>query len=137
MLTVRETSAENNAVYYSDEAHFDEPVVVLMNGETSDVAEAFCAALQDIGKAKLVGDVTKGKGVGQRDIPLSDGTAIRISTYEYVTPNGLNFHKTGITPDVSVSLSPEKYASFLTLNDTDDDQLQTAAAQLRTLLGLS
>lgn len=137
MCSLKELSAESQTSYYSDEAHLGEKVVVLQNFATSDVAEVFAAALQDTQIAPLVGDISRGKGVGQRDIPLSDGTAIHISTYEYITPNGTQFNENGITPDLNVSLSEEKVKGFLTLADADDDQLQAALQLLRSKLGTS
>ena len=135
MCSVRELSNQELTSYDSDEAHLTEKVVVLQNFATSDVAEVFSAALQDTQIATVVGDVSFGKGVGQRDIPLSDGTAIHVSTYEYITPNGTKFNGTGITPDVSIALSDEKAEGFLTLSATDDDQLQSALQVLRSQLG--
>lgn len=137
MCSVKELSREEQTAYYSDEAHLNEKIVVLQNFATSDVAEVFTGALQDTGTASVVGDVSFGKGVGQRDIPLSDGTAIHISTYEYITPNGTQFNAAGITPDVSVALPEEKISGFFTLAAADDDQLQSALQLLRTQLGTS
>ncbi len=137
MCSVKELTSKEQTTYYSDEAHLTEKIVVLQNYATSDVAEVFTAALKDTQTASIVGDTSRGKGVGQRDIPLSDGTAIHISTYEYVTPNGTQFNESGIVPDVSVSLSEEKISSFMTLSTADDDQLQSALQLLRSQLGTS
>ncbi len=137
MCSVKELAAEEQTTYYSDESHLSEKIVVLQNFATSDVAEVVTAALQDTGTASIVGDVSRGKGVGQRDIPLSDGTAIHISTHEYITPNGTQFNDSGIAPDVSVALSAEKVDGFLTLAAADDDQLQSALQLLRAQLGTS
>lgn len=137
MCSVKELSSEEQTHYYSNEGHLDEKIVVLQNFATSDVAEVFCAALRDTDVAVLVGDSTFGKGVGQRDIPLSDGTAIHISTHAYVTSGGEEFNGTGILPDESVSLSEEKILGFRTLAAADDDQLQSAIARIRSLLSAS
>lgn len=137
MCSVKELNKEDQTAYYSDEAHLTEKIVVLQNFATSDVAEVFTGALKDTQTASIVGDISQGKGVGQRDIPLSDGTAIHISTYEYITPNGAQFNATGIAPDVNVALSEEKISGFLTLTVADDDQLQGALQLLRTQLGTS
>lgn len=137
MCSVKELSEKEQKTYYSDESHLNEKVVVLQNFATSDVAEVFTGALKDTGTASIVGDVSRGKGVGQRDIPLSDGTAIHISTYEYITPNGTQFNASGIAPDVSIALSEEKISGFFTLATADDDQLQSALQLLRTQLGTS
>ena len=135
MCSIKELSEEQSTSYYSGEGHLPEKIVVLQNFATSDVAEVFSAALKDTNTATLVGDITYGKGVGQRDIPLSDGSAIHISTHAYITPNGDEFDGVGIAPDVSVSLSEEKILGFRTLATADDDQLQAAVAQMRSLLG--
>ncbi len=137
MCSVKELSEKEQKTYYSDESHLNEKIVVLQNFATSDVAEVFTGALKDTETASIVGDVSRGKGVGQRDIPLSDGTAIHISTYEYITPNGTQFNASGIAPDVSIALSEEKINGFFTLATADDDQLQSALQLLRTQLGTS
>ncbi len=135
MCSVKELASETTLPYYSSEGHLPEKIVVLQNFATSDVAEVFAAALRDASGAVLVGDTTFGKGVGQRDIPLSDGSAIHISTFAYVTPNGEEFNGVGISPDVAVALPEEKVLGFGTLAAADDDQLQAAITQMRTLLG--
>ncbi|MBO5248911.1 MAG: PDZ domain-containing protein [Clostridia bacterium] len=137
MCSVKELTEKEQISYYSDEGHLSEKIVVLQNFATSDVAEVFTGALKDTQTASIVGDVSRGKGVGQRDIPLSDGTAIHISTYEYITPNGTQFNASGIVPDVSVALSEEKVSGFFTLAASDDDQLQSALQLLRAQLGTS
>ncbi|MBO5222087.1 MAG: PDZ domain-containing protein [Clostridia bacterium] len=135
MCSVKELASETTLPYYSSEGHLPEKIVVLQNFATSDVAEVFAAALRDASGAVLVGDTSFGKGVGQRDIPLSDGSAIHISTFAYVTPNGEEFNGVGISPDVAVALPEEKVLGFGTLAAADDDQLQAAITQMRTLLG--
>ncbi len=137
MCSVQELASETPTSYYSDEAHLSEKIVVVQNFATSGAAEIFSGALKDTGTASIVGDISYGKGVGQRDIPLSDGTAIHISTHEYITPNGTKFNGVGIIPDKNVALSEEKVAGFFTLAATDDDQLQTAIQLLRSQLGTS
>jgi carboxyl-terminal processing protease len=111
-------------------------MVVIQNGKTAGVAEVFSAALRDTEVARIVGTVSMGMGVGQRDIPLSDGTAIRLSTYEYVTPAGERFNKTGIEPTITSNLDSEKEARFFELTDEEDDELQTALNQLKEMMGM-
>ena len=135
MYSVKQLASEDLETYSSDEAHMKEKIIVLQNYETSDVAEVFAGALQETKTATLVGDTSRGKGVGQRTIPLSDGTAIHISTYAYVTPNGNEFNETGIVPDVLVALPEEKVQGFGSLAASDDDQLQAALVLMRSLLG--
>ncbi len=135
MVSVREKSSEEPVSYYSDEKSLTEPFVLLQNRKTSDVAEVFTSALRDTQTAQIVGTVSRGKGVGQRDIPLSDGTAIHISTYEYITPSGERFNGIGIAPNQNVSLSEEKENNFFDLDAAEDDQLQAAIRLLTEQMG--
>ena len=59
-------------------------------------------ALQDYGAATLVGTTSFGKGIVQSLIPLTDGSAVKITTAHYYTPAGHDLHKKGLTPDVEV-----------------------------------
>lgn len=137
MMTVEFVSESDSQVFYSDESCFPEKIVILQNAQTSDVAEVFAAALQDSGTATVVGDISRGKGVEQHDIPLSDGSAIHISTREYISANGTHINGVGVIPEIPASLSQEKLNSFYSLADADDDQLQAALQALRSQLGLS
>ena len=80
----------------------------------------------------MVGEPTSGKGYFQITYPLSDGSAIAISSGEYFTPNGVSLANVGITPDETVALSEDAaYQRYLgTLAETDDTQLQAAIAWL-------
>ena len=136
ILSVREQSSDTPTRYFSDDSNLMIPLTVLQNGNTAGVAEVFSAALRDTEKAVVIGSVSKGIGVGQRDIPLSDGTAIRLSAYEYVTPAGERFNGVGITPNVIVQLDEEKEALLPELSEDDDVQLQMAVDQLKNMLGI-
>ncbi len=136
IVSVKEKSASKDTVYYSDEKHIEVPIVVIQNEETAGLAEVFSAALRDTGRATIVGTVSKGIGIGQRDFPLSDGTSIRLSCYEYITPSGEHFHSVGIEPNFVSVLDPEKMARFDTLSDEEDDQLQFAVQKLKEIAGI-
>jgi carboxyl-terminal processing protease len=82
------------------------PMAVLINGGTSSAAEIVAGALQDHGRARLVGTTSFGKGSVQTVSPLRDGGALRLTTARYYTPNGRMIHGTGIVPDVEVA-APE------------------------------
>ena len=107
-------------------------MAVLVNAESYSAAEFFAAALQELEAARVVGEPTSGKGYFQITYPLSDGSAMAISSGEYFTPNGLSLANVGITPDETVSLSDEAaYQLYLGgLAETDDVQLQAAIAWL-------
>jgi carboxyl-terminal processing protease len=84
------------------------PMVVLVDHDTASASEIVTAALQDHGRATVVGTHTYGKGVFQELEPLSGGAAIKITVGEYYTPNGRNLggggvkQGAGVTPEVSV-----------------------------------
>ena len=138
ILSVKEKTSSEQKIYPSDDKHISLPIVVLQNQETAGLAEVFCADLKDSQEitAIIVGVKTKGMGVGQRDIPLSDGTAIRLSAYEYIPSSGSSFNLIGIEPDYEYALEAEKSARFDDLTDEEDDQLQFAMTKLKELMGL-
>ena len=88
------------------------PAVVLVNENSASAAEIFAGAVKDHNVAKLVGTTTFGKGIVQKTFPLSDGSAVKVTTSKYYTPSGVNIHGTGITPDVEVELTDEQKEEF-------------------------
>lgn len=78
------------------------PMVVLVNDGSASASEVLTAALQDNGRAKIVGTQTFGKGVIQGMYDLKSGGGIKITNAHYLTPNGADIDKVGITPDYVV-----------------------------------
>jgi carboxyl-terminal processing protease len=78
------------------------PLAVLVNGFTASASEITSGAIQDSGAGVLIGSRTFGKGVVQTIYPLPDGSAIKITTARYLTPNGRDINSVGITPDIAV-----------------------------------
>jgi carboxyl-terminal processing protease len=82
------------------------PMVVLVNEWSASASELVAGALQDRGRAQLVGVTTYGKGTVQNWIPLSDNEgAVRVTIARWLTPNERNVTGTGLTPDVEVTVS--------------------------------
>ena len=101
------------------------PIVVLVNDNTASASEIFAAALKENGKATIVGEKTYGKGVIQELISLRDGSGIKVTIEEYLTPNRNKINKLGITPDKEVTL-PDTVTSIYNIEKTEDTQLQEA-----------
>ena len=78
------------------------PIVVLVNEGTASAAEIVSGALQDNGRALILGAKTFGKGSVQTVIPLEGGSALKLTTAKYYTPNGRSIQAEGITPDIVV-----------------------------------
>lgn len=111
----------------------DVPIVVLINGNSASASEIFAGAMKDTGKATLVGMTSFGKGIVQSVIPLSDGSAIKITIAKYFTPNGNDIHEIGVAPDYEVELVDRTNA--VNIEYEDDLQLQRAENVMIELLG--
>jgi carboxyl-terminal processing protease len=83
----------------------DLPLVVLVNGDTASSSEIVSGALQDHGRARIVGETTFGTGTVLGEFALSDGSALRVGTVEWLTPDGRRIWHEGIAPDVPVTLA--------------------------------
>lgn len=117
--------------YYSDgKESFDKPVAILVNENSASASEVFSGAMQDYGKAALVGTTTFGKGIVQSVFDLSDGTAIKLTTSKYYTPKGRNIHGTGLEPDVRVELN-DKFIKQTKSGLDVDNQLYSAMKYLK------
>jgi carboxyl-terminal processing protease len=101
------------------------PMVVLINEGSASASEIVSGALQDHGRAKLVGVTSYGKGSVQNWIPLSgDNGAVRITIAKWLTPNEHTINKIGLTPDVVAIMTEDDYKA------KRDPQLDAAVATL-------
>lgn len=105
------------------------PMVVLINEGSASASEIVAGALQDYGRAKLVGVTSYGKGSVQNWIPLTgDNGAVRITIAKWLTPKEHTIHEIGLTPDVYVTMTEDDYKA------KRDPQLDAAVETLLSML---
>jgi carboxyl-terminal processing protease len=120
----------------SKQNHRALPLVVLVNRMSASASEIVAGAVKDWKAGTIVGTRTYGKGLVQTVIPLSDGSAVAITTAKYLTPNGIDInvgtdHPGGITPDVTVDISESDFAN------AHDTQLETAIRLLKRQIAMA
>jgi carboxyl-terminal processing protease len=106
-----------------------QPIVVLINGGSASASEILSGALKDNKRAIIVGKKSFGKGLVQEINKLPDGSALHITIQKYLTPNGIDIHKKGITPDYIVDLTEED------IKNNKDPQLEKACEILQQQVG--
>jgi carboxyl-terminal processing protease len=87
------------------------PTVVLVNGGSASASEVVTGALQDYGKARIIGDKTFGKGCGQIAIDFPDGARLVVTTFLWKTPKGRGIQDIGLTPDELLIADPMDLAA--------------------------
>lgn len=107
IITYTEDKYGNKEYEYSTGDGIDIPVVVLTNSSSASAAELFTAALKDRGVGSVVGETTYGKGIVQTTFPLSDGSAVKITTAKYYTPSGVCIQGVGVEPDYEIKALPD------------------------------
>ena len=98
----RNQETESNYSAEPDDILSDAPLVVLVNGGSASASEIVAGALQDHGRAIILGTKTFGKGSVQTVIPMNNGAALKITTARYYTPSDRSIQATGIVPDIEV-----------------------------------
>ncbi len=95
------------------------PLVVLVNGGSASASEIVAGALQDHHRATVMGTQTFGKGSVQTILPLSNNTALKLTTARYFTPSGRSIQAKGIVPDVVLSENPDGVEPLLGIREAD------------------
>lgn len=110
----------------------DVQFAILMNGESASASEFFMGAMRDRLDVPLIGTSSYGKGVATVSLPLSNGGAINVTTFEYILPKGERLNGVGLSPTQEVEL-PEKYQMVDPNNipENEDTQLLAALKYLR------
>jgi len=106
----------------------NKPLVVLIDGGSASASEILSGALKDNGRALLVGTKSFGKGLVQEINKLPGGSGINITTQRYLTPNGTDINKKGITPDIEVKNTDED------IKNKKDEQLRKADEVIKNLV---
>ena len=136
VITYTENKAGKREYINSDANQVDIPIVVLVNEHSASASELLSAAIKDTKKGIIVGKNTYGKGVVQTTFPFVDGSAVKMTTAKYFTPNGICIDGEGIKPDVEVD-NPVDYelpvvsGTTIEYNLDFDSQLNKAISILK------
>lgn len=133
LIVYTEDKYGNRQEETSDAEHcLDLPMAVLINGNSASCSEIFAGAIRDYGYGVLIGTKTYGKGVVQTVRPLSDNSAIKLTTAKYYTPKGENIHGTGIEPDIELKYKYSgKIEAGAAYDYTKDNQVRRAVRELK------
>ncbi len=124
-ITYTENRAGEKEYFNSKEDCTQVPYVLLVDGNTASTSEILAAAIQDNKGGALIGETTFGKGIVQVEYSYKDGSVLKLTSYQYFSPNGKTIHKKGVTPDHKVKFH---------IDGEKDDQLEKAVEVLKESL---
>ena len=107
------------------------PLIILINDFSASASEIFAGAMQDHGRALLLGEKSYGKWSVQEPFDLGDGSIIKITTARWYTPKDTSIDEKGITPDISVILTNKDYENIF------DRQLRAAEIIIRSQISMT
>ena len=122
IVSTKGRSSSKNKSFISQNSHprRTAPLVLLVDKGSASGSEILAGAIQDYNLGTIVGTKTYGKGSVQSLIPIGDGSAVRMTTSKYYTPNGRLIHEIGVMPDVVIEAEGDK--------SVKDNQLERALA---------
>ena len=120
---------------YSDAAYLNMPLAVLVNKGSASASELLSIAIQDYEVGTIVGTATYGKGVAQNFIPLSDGSVLKLTTEQYLSPKGRSVDGVGVIPEVVVEESDALKDDHSKFCSPEDNQYAAALEVLREKIG--
>ena len=94
-------------------AFLEVPLVVLINRGSASASEIFAGAVQAHDRGLVLGETSFGKGSVQNVVPLSDGSSLKVTIAEWLTPSGDSIHETGVSPDIEIERTDEDFENEL------------------------
>lgn len=111
-----------------------EKIVIITNESTASAAEVFAICLKEqLDDVTIVGTTTYGKGVIQTNHLLSDGGALKMTTYYWYSPNGISIDKEGVKPDIEVRMPEIYYETYTTLADDEYYEYDSVSDKIRIM----
>lgn len=104
-------------------AFVETPLIVLINKGSASASEIFSGAIQDHKRGLLIGETSFGKGTVQNVIPMSDGSSLKVTIAEWLTPDGNSINEEGIDPDIEIEMTAEHY-------ENEEDPVMDKAREL-------
>ena len=126
LLYLKDAEGNLEECVTQSDSRFDMPVAILMDGQSASASEIFAGAMQDHGRATIVGEKSYGKGLVQMVEEYKDGSGLRYSFAEYLLPKKERVQNVGITPDIPVSSNLSDNLSGWAVSKDEDIQLQRA-----------
>ena len=128
IVYTEDKNGQREEIYCDGSKELELPLVVLTNQYSASASEILTGAIKDHGKGTIVGTTTYGKGIVQKLIPFTDGSAVKLTISKYFTPSGVCIHGTGIKPDIEVEFDAEAYKK-----DGTDTQLNAAVDEIHRI----
>lgn len=108
-----------------------EEIIIIVNENSASASEVLTAAIKENNGATILGVTTYGKGTVQQQHAFSDGSALKYTVAEWLTPNGNHINGVGITPDEIISLHPVMHEVFTELNEEEAYGFDTVHESIR------